>query len=196
MSRRSGVLVETMGNVDAEPGNTPVEPEPEDLLEGVVDGGLPPVQVGLGGEEVVQVVLLGHRVEVPRALAARIEPVVRGSFTRSRLGPHVPVAVVGVRGAAGLDEPRVLVARVVGHQVEQHAHLPATCFGNQAVQILQAPELRMDAHVIGDVVAPVVVRRGHGRRQPDGVDAQPGEVVEPVDHPAKVATAVPVKVPP
>ena len=58
------------------------------------------------------------------------------------------------------------------------------------------PKLRVDAHVIGNVVAPVVVRRRHGGGQPDGVDAEPGEVVKLVDHPGKVAVAVTVGVVP
>jgi hypothetical protein len=52
----------------------------------------------------------------------------------------------------------------------------------------------VDGAVVGDVVAPVVVRRGHRGVEPDAVDAEPLEVVEPGDDPTQVADAVAVRV--
>src|SRR6201994_2170288 len=54
----------------------------------------------------------------------------------------------------------------------------------------------MDAGVVTDVVPPVLVRRGHGGRQPDGVHPEPGQVIEPLDDAAQVAVPVVVAVPP
>src|SRR5262245_11710716 len=48
--------------------------------------------------------------------------------------------------------------------------------------------------VVADVVAEVVVQRGGDRRQPDRVDAEPGQVVEPARDPVRVADAVPIRV--
>jgi hypothetical protein len=50
----------------------------------------------------------------------------------------------------------------------------------------------MDVEVVGHVVAVVVLRRRVARVQPDGVDAEIGEVIEPLDHAAQVTDAVTV----
>ena len=60
----------------------------------------------------------------------------------------------------------------------------------------QRTELRVDAGVVADVVAPVVVRGRHGRRQPDGVHPEPGQVIQALDDAAQVAVPVTVAVPP
>jgi hypothetical protein len=48
----------------------------------------------------------------------------------------------------------------------------------------------MDVVVVGDVVAVIASRRGVERQQPDGVDAEVLDVVEPLGKAAKVADAV------
>ena len=109
----------------------------------------------------------------------RALPVVREARRRAPgVGPHVPVAVGGVTGGAGVEEPRVLVARVVRDQVDQHADVPLRRGGDQLVEVGQRAERRVDVAVVGDVVAPVLVRRDGDRVQPDGVDAQPLQVVQ------------------
>ena len=63
-----------------------------------------------------------------------------------------------------------------------------------ASRSLERAEVGVDGAVVGDVVAPVGVGRGHDRVEPDAVDAEPLEVVERVDDPAQVADAVAVGV--
>jgi hypothetical protein len=48
--------------------------------------------------------------------------------------------------------------------------------------------------VVGDVVAPVRIRRRERRVEPDAVDAEPLEIVEPIDNAAQVADPVAVRV--
>src|SRR3546814_5388287 len=52
----------------------------------------------------------------------------------------------------------------------------------------------VDGGVVGDVVPVVAERRGIERQHPDGVDAELGDVVEPVDQSCEVADAVAVAV--
>ena len=92
-----GVLVEAVGDVDAETSHAPVEPEPDDLAELLVYPGVPPVQVGHGGQEVVQVVLAAGVVQGPGGPPGRVPPVVRRGprlpFSLHGVGPHVVAAV-------------------------------------------------------------------------------------------------------
>ena len=56
--------------------------------------------------------------------------------------------------------------------------------GDQLVEVGERPERRVDVVEVGDVVAQVGVRRDGDRAQPDAVDPEPLQVVEPLDDPA------------
>ena len=185
-----------MRDVDPEPVHPPVQPEPEDLGEGLVHGRVPPVQVGLAGQEVVQVVLAGWLVPGPGAAAGGVQPVVGRPAAGARVGPHVEVPVRRVAAARRIHEPGMSRAGVVGYQVKQDPQAAPLRFGDKPDHVVERAEVRMDAEVIADVVAPVVVRRRHRRGQPDAVDPQPGQVIEPGDHAAEVAESVAVGVQP
>ena len=109
------VLDDDVTHVDAEPATPPIEPEPQDLVEHVGNGRLPPVQVRLLRKEVVEVVLPGRFVEGPRGSHEVRHPVVRRPTVGRRVGPHVPVP------ARRVGEPRVLIAGVVGDEVVEDA---------------------------------------------------------------------------
>ena len=176
------VLDQRMRDVDSKAGDATVEPEAECLLELVAHTLVPPVQVGLLGEEVVQVVPAELRVLGPGRPAERRRPVVR------LVRPDVPVALRGVR------EPRMLAARVVGDEVEHDLDPARIRIGDERVEVVQRSVVGMDAVEVGDVVPPVRVRRGVDRRQPDRVDAQPLEVVELRPNALQVAVPVTVRV--
>ena len=110
--------------------------------------------------------------------------------------PHVVAAVRGLPARRGVGEPGVRGAGVVRHQVEQHPHAPLVGLRDQLVQVGQRAQLGVDAGVVADVVPPVLVRRRHGGRQPDGVHPEPGQVIEALDDAAQVAVPVVVAVPP
>ena len=83
-----------MRDIDAEPVHSPVEPEAHHVVDGATDVLVPPVEVWLLGQEVMQVVLAAGFIERPgRTLLRRPEdgaPVVRRTAA-ARVGPHVPV---------------------------------------------------------------------------------------------------------
>jgi hypothetical protein len=87
-----GVLDDHVAHVDAEAGDITVEPEAQDVVERGADIVVPPVEVGLLGDEVVQVVLTARRIEGPRRPSEAADPVVRRRAVRLGVGPHVPVA--------------------------------------------------------------------------------------------------------
>jgi hypothetical protein len=85
-------------------------------------------------------------------------------------------------------------AGVVGHQVEDDTNAAIGCVSDELVEVVEASQVRIDVLVVGDVVAPVGVRRGEGRRQPERVDAELAEVIEVLDDAAEVTDAVTVAV--
>ena len=64
--------------------------------------------------------------------------------------------------------------------------------GDQPVEVGEGAEDRVDVAVVGHVVAEVGHRRAEERREPDGVDAEPRQVVEARRDAVEVADAVAV----
>ena len=73
---QQGVLDDDVAHVDAEAGHPPVEPEGHDVVEGLAHLLVPPVEVGLLDQVVVEVVLPGGVVERPGRTAEAGHPVV------------------------------------------------------------------------------------------------------------------------
>ena len=71
------VLKERRNRVEAKPSHAALEPEGDDLLEGVVHGGVVPVQVRLLGVELVVVILPRLFIPLPGRVAEERLPVVR-----------------------------------------------------------------------------------------------------------------------
>ncbi len=153
-----------------------IDAAPEPRRHGVqhCGAGIPvaPVDRRLLGQEGVQVVLPGHRVQGPGRAAELADPVGRGATVRRGVAPNIPVALrIVARGSAG-HEPGMAVGAVAGHEVQQQFHPACVDGGEQALEIPHRAEDRVDAGIIRHVVAEV----GHGRRiegrDPDRVDAE------------------------
>lgn len=141
-----------MHDIDAEAGDSLVEPEPEDIVHRVPDLIVPPVEIGLGIEEVVKVVLTRNLIELPCAPSEQAHPVVRRRSVRLGIGPYEPVPVAGVLRRERLHEPRVGARSVVGDEVHQDLDPAGAGFGDQLFDVFDRAELGMDARVVGDVV--------------------------------------------
>ena len=88
----------------------------------------------------------------------------------------------------------MLLAGVVGHDVHEDADATPAGLGDQPVEVVHGAEFGRDGAEVRDVVAPVGVGRHGDRREPDAVDAEPGEVVEVLDDARDVPDAVGVAV--
>jgi hypothetical protein len=83
---------------------------------------------------------------------------------------------------------------VVRDEVEEHANPATSGLGDEAVDIREGPEIRVDPGVVAHVVAPVDVRRRVYRVEPDSVYSEPLEVVEPLDETGEIPDPVAVPV--
>ena len=159
------LLDQAVGDVDAEAVGAPVEPEPQDVQELLTDVRVVPVEVGLLGVEQVQVPLarcavgLGH--PLPGRTAEDRQPIVRGLLavvTSPRAEEvSVPLRRAGARRQGGL-EPRVLVGRVVGDDVEQDPQPQLMRLADERDGLVEGPERRVDVAIVGDVVPAVRLR--------------------------------------
>ncbi len=86
------------------------------------------------------------------------------------------------------------VRGVVDHEIEDQLDPPPPRPRDQRVHVAHRPELRVDAIIIGDVIAEIDLRRGVHRRQPHRVDAERAQIADMLRDPPDVADAVIVAV--
>ena len=114
LSRSSSVLDERVRDVDAEAGDIALEPEAEDVVERGADVLVPPVEVRLLGQEVVQVVLAARRN--PSSMPGRRTRTSSCSAASRRASGRARRTSRVWRGR----EPGMRVARVVRDEIEHH----------------------------------------------------------------------------
>ena len=196
---QAGRLGHPVRDVDAEAVDAALQPEPQRLLQVVVDLAVLPVEVGLFGVEQMQIplaeVAVGFGDAGPRRAAEDRHPVV-GRMDAVGAGAvaedvALPRVGAGARGQRGL-KPRVRGAGVVGDQVHRHLDVARVGGLDQPVERRHAAEQRVDVTRVGHVVAVIGHRRHHHRVQPDGVDAERLEVIQPRRDAVEVADAVAV----
>ena len=195
------VLAQPERDVDPEPVDAEIEPEPQRLQPVGDDLGVGPVQVRLRRVERVQVPLPGSAVRLddplPRRAAEPADPVVRRQLAaRSAAVAEVVPRAGGTAGCGceGLLEPRAIDRRVVRDDVDDDPQPPPVRLLDEVDRVGQRAERRIDRARVRDVIAGVVSGGGVERRQPDRVDAQLLEVVQPRDDAREVAEAVAVRV--
>ena len=188
------VFDDAVCDVDPEAGHPPIEPESIDLVEGIRNLRIPPVEIRLLGEEVVQVILAGVLVAGPGRPTEGADPVIRVAAIGFWVGPYVPVPMTGTASRAGIGKPGMAIAAVVGNDVEDDPDAALCRLANQPVDVAQVTESRLDVAVVGDVVTVVGVGRNRDRAQPDGIDTEPLKIIEPADDTREIADAVAVRV--
>ena len=163
-----------------------VHPEPDDVEHRLLHGRVLEVEVGLVGEEPVPEELPPDRVEGPV-----------GGLGVDEDDPRVGVLLVGVASTRRSRRrgPRGRCGDAWNHgcwslvwfidQVGDDPDAAGVRLRDQLGEVRQGAELGQHRGVVGDVVAAVAQRGGVERRQPEAVDAEPLEVVEPVIRPVK-----------
>ena len=151
-----------------------------------------PVQIGLLRREQVQIVHVCFRVKLPRRSAEARTPVVRRASVLFRFAPDVVVAIRVILALPTLHEPRMLVGRVVDNQVHHDANATPMRLLKQLIEIRHRAEFRLNRLIIADVIAVIDVRGLVHRRQPNHINAQLLQVVQPRRHALQIADAVAV----
>ena len=194
-------LVQPVRHLDAETVDPAVQPEPQHLFEVLGDGRVSPVEVGLLGGEAVEVPLswrvVGLADPTPCRAAEDRAPVVgRKLAVRARPVSEVEATALIASGPCGQrrSEPGVLDRRVVRHHLDDHLDPEPVRVRHHPVEAGQVAVVGMDAQVVRDVVAVVVVGRGVERGQPDRVDTEAAQVGKAGADPAEVADTVTVGV--
>ena len=194
LARRAVALVQVGHGVEPEPVEPEVEPEAHEVDHGVGDFGVVVVEIGLMVVEAVPVVLLAR--VVPRPVGS-LDVGEHDAGVRPFLVvvvPDVPIGLGVVSRRARLDEPGVLVAGVVHHEVGDDPDAAAVGILQERHQVADAPVVGVDVEEVADVVAAVAEGRGIEGQHPDAVDPEPLHVVELLAQATQIAGAVVVGV--
>ena len=171
-------LLDEGDRVDAEAAHALGHPPVGHVVDGLTDLGALPIEVGLIGAEGVQVVLLARLAPLPGRAAEAAAPVGGHAAVGLGVGPDVPVGFGVVAAGAGLDEPGVLVGRVIEDQVHHDLDPARVGLGEQLVEVAHRAVARVDLVVVLDVVAVVLLRRLVHGGQPEGAHTQRRQVVQ------------------
>ena len=193
---RGPLALEEVGHrVEPEPVDPHPEPVRADLQHRRAHLGAVVVEVRLVGVEAVPVVRPGDRIPRPVGGLVVLEDDPRLAEPLRRVAPHVELPLRAPRRRPPRPlEPGVLVRRVVEDELGDDPEPPPVRLVEEALEVRQGAILGVDAHVVGDVVAVVPLRRGIEGQEPERGDAEILEVVELLAEPAEVARAVAVAV--
>ena len=86
------------------------------------------------------------------------------------------------------------VRGVIRHEIQDQPHVSRVQLGDEPVERGKIPEQRVDAGVVGDVIAEIRHGRGVDRRDPNGVDPEPYQIIEAIDDALQVADTVTIAV--
>ena len=145
-------------HIDAKTVDAAREPEAQHVVHRCANRGIAPVEVRLLCQKCVVVILVGGGVECPGAATEVAQPVVGRPASGRTVAPDVPVTLRVVARAAAFAEPRVLIGRVVRHEIENHPEIAAVRVRKERIEVRQRAELRCDVAVVGNVVAAVLHR--------------------------------------
>src|SRR5262249_15815009 len=139
--------------------NAELDPEPHDLEDLGLHLGMRRIEIGLEVVEAMEVPCLGIVIVAPgRLLHPWEDHTVRGA-RRLLLRPNVPISVFRIGVFACLLKPWMLVRRVVDDEVDKNTYAALLRAMGEFDKIADCAVARIDAVIIGYVIAVVAMRR-------------------------------------
>ena len=148
--------------VHAKARHAELDPEAHDLEDLGLHLRIGCVEVGLEIVEAVEVAFLGDGVARPRRLLHAGKHHAFIGVGGPLLRPDIPVAIFRFRIAPRLLKPGMLVGGVIDDEIDQHADAALRGAVRELDEIAERPVSRIDAVVVGDVVAVVAAGRASG----------------------------------
>lgn len=188
------ILDEMVDGVDPEAVNPLIEPITQHVQHCADDVGIAPVEVRLTRQEGVIVILASQVVPCPGRSAEGRPPIVRGCTVGSRISPDKPVAARIASARTAFLEPPMLIGSVIGNVVHDKLQPGRMDRVHQLAEGLHIPKQRIDRGMVGHVIAEVRHRRRIYGREPDSVDPEGGDIVQPLDDTLDVADPITIGV--
>ena len=142
--------------VEAEAINTTLQPEIDHLEHRLLHPGVGVVQVGLMPKKPVQVVLLRHRIPLPVGGFEMAEQNRSIAVAGWIVTPNEDLALLAaLRRPSGPLKPRVQVACVIQHQIQNDPHVLAVGRRQKPVEGRQVSKVGVDPLEIRDVITAI-----------------------------------------
>src|SRR5258705_10819814 len=109
---------------------------------------------------------------------------------RLLVGPDIPFAIGRILRASRVTKPRMLVRGVIDDEIDDDANPTLAAAMGELDEIAQRAVTRIDAVIVGDVVAVIPAWRGLKWHQPDRGNAKSVQIIEPAKQPPEIAEAV------
>ena len=180
--------------IDAEAVDAAVEPEADNIQHSRLHLSIVQVDLRLLLQEIVHIILAAPRVPGPGRAAEHRLPVVGRRAVGLGIGPDIPVGMVVLAAGAAFDEPGMFVGGVGPDLIDDDAQAEVMGAGDQRVEIGERAEDRIDIAIIRHVIAEVAHRALEEGREPDGVDAERGDIGKMGGDAGQIADAVAIGV--
>ena len=184
-------LDQVRDRVETQPVDAHIQPVVKELLDLLHHLRIVEVEVGLVRVEAVPEEGLCLLVPGPVRFFGVDEDDPGLGVAVGRVAPHVeiPRCRAGLR-LAGPLEPGMLVGGVVDDEFGDDPQPAPVRLVDEAAEVAHRAVGWVDRAVVGNVVTVVAQRRGIERHQPDRIDAERGDVIEPLHQPTEVAHSV------
>ena len=98
----------------------PLQPKARYVQQAFLNLWFVEIQIGLGGQKIMQIILAAPRVPMPRRPTDNRQPIVGGGAVRFGISPNIPVGFRVIATFAAFGKPRVLVSGVTLHQINHY----------------------------------------------------------------------------
>ena len=133
-------------------------------------------------------------VILPGAALEKTVPVVGRALFPLAFAPVIVIVIGIVHALFALDKPGMLIGGVIHDKIHEYPQAALMRAVEHLFENFQIAEIRMDALVIGYIVAVVSVGRGIKGREPYAVDVERGDVVQFRQNAPQIADTVAVAV--
>ncbi len=113
---------------------------------------------------------------------------------RLLLGPHIPIAILGIRIAARFLKPMMFVRCVVDHEIDQDAQPTLVAAFRELDEIAESAIARIYPVVVRHIIAAIAAGRRLKWHEPDGGHAETLQVIELAQKTLKIADTISVRI--
>ena len=195
--RQTGGLPDVGYNIFAKAVDAHLQPEAKNVLNLFPHLWVGHIQVGLFAGKEMQIIFIQVFVIFPRATLEHAGPVVRRiafAAADTSMAPDIIVMIWICMGLFALLEPGVLVRGVVHNQIHKHLQPHPMCPVKNFPECIQSAVIRVNIHIIRNVISEVRIGRGIDRGEPDRVHTEALDVIQFLQHSIQIPDSIAVSV--
>ena len=188
------IMHHEIDRIDAEAVDPAVEPEFRHADQCGLHLRVVPIELRLLFEEIMHIILAAPCVPRPGGAAEHRLPVAGGCAIGLGVFPDIPVGMATDAAGAAFHEPGMQVRCMGIDLIDQDFQAERMGAGDQRVEIGKRAKDRIDIAIIGNIIPEIAHRAGEEGGEPDGIDTEAGNIIEPRGDAGQIADAVVVRI--